>query len=177
MARVTKASKSTKFATPARRPVAKRSAATASAAGTRKPGQSAKTQAPTLRRPTRATTPAARAAAAQPAPKVSKEELRANLGKLAQLVVALRAKSREANKAAKVAAARIAELEAEVTRLEKQAAAAPPPVREPRPAKRQRREIDPGDSVPPGVAVQEAAPLDDEAETALENLEAHLAHE
>jgi hypothetical protein len=29
----------------------------------------------------------------------------------------------------------------------------------------------------PGVAVQEHAPLDEEAETALENLEEHLGHE
>jgi hypothetical protein len=38
----------------------------------------------------------------------------------------------------------------------------------------QRREIDPGDAVPPGVAVEEPAALDLEAETALENLEEHL---
>jgi hypothetical protein len=46
-------------------------------------------------------------------------------------------------------------------------------------AKRQSREIDPGDAVPPGgvtgVAVQEPAPLDEQAETALENLEEHLS--
>ena len=35
-------------------------------------------------------------------------------------------------------------------------------------------EIDPGDAVPEGVAVQEPAPLDEEAETALENLTEHL---
>jgi hypothetical protein len=117
---------------------------------------------------------------ALPAPKVSKDELRAQVEKLEQLVASLRAKSRETNKAAKVAAARIAELEAEVTELEKRAA--PLPVREPRSpkaarAKRKSREIDPGDAVPPGVAVEDPAPLDDEAETALENLEAHLAQE
>jgi hypothetical protein len=39
------------------------------------------------------------------------------------------------------------------------------------------REIDPGDSVPPGVAVEEPAPLDLEAETALANLEERLVDE
>jgi hypothetical protein len=177
MARKTKAGKSTKPVTPARKPVAERSAATVSAVKTRKPKPSAKTKGSTPRIATRTAAPAARAPAVSPAPKLSKEELRANLEKLEQLVTTLRARSREANKAAKVAAARIAELEAQVARLESEAAAVAAPVRKPRPARRQRREIDPGDSVPPGVAVEEAAPLDDEAETALENLEAHLAHE
>ncbi len=113
---------------------------------------------------------------------MSKDELRANVEKLEQLVATLRAKSREANKAAKAAAARIGELEAEVAALEKKAAAAPPRLRETKPtrparSRYQSREIDPGDAVPPGVAVQEPAPLDEEAETALENLETHLDHE
>jgi hypothetical protein len=73
-------------------------------------------------------------------------------------------------------------LETQVEELEKTLAAAPPPVQEPKPAKparakRRSREIDPGDAVPPGVAVEEPAPLDDEAETALENLDSHLSHE
>jgi hypothetical protein len=172
MARDTKPGKSTKSVTPARRPVARRAAAAVSAAATRKPKPSAKTKAPPPRTATRASAPAARAKAAPPAPKAGKEAMRADLEKLERLVASLRAKSRDANKAAKVAAARIAELEAEVARLETEAAAAA--VREPR---RHRHEIDPGDAVPPGVAVEEAAPLDNEAETALENLEAHLAHE
>jgi hypothetical protein len=172
MARDTKPGKSTKSVTPARRAVPKRSAAPVSAAGTRKPKPSAKAKGPAPRTAARATAPAARAKAAPPAPKAGKEEMRADLAKLERLVAALRAKGREANKAAKVTAARIAELEAQVARLEAEAAAAA--VRGPR---RQRHEIDPGDAVPPGVAVEEAAPLDNEAETALENLEAHLAHE
>jgi hypothetical protein len=160
MARATKASKSTK-------------PATARTTG-RKAGRPAKPSATATPRTT------ARAPAVPPAPKVSKDELRAQVEKLEQLVTSLRAKSRETNKAAKVAAARIAELEAQVAELEKNAA--PAPVREPkspRPAraKRKSREIDPGDAVPPGVAVEEPAPLDDEAETALENLETHLAQE
>jgi len=69
-------------------------------------------------------------------------------------------------------------LEAQVAQLEKNAAVTPmtPQAKPTKPAraKRQGREIDPGDAVPPGVAVQEPAPLDEEAETALENLEEHL---
>ena len=88
----------------------------------------------------------------------------------------LRAKNRDANRAAKTAAARIAELEDQVAQLEKRVASAErqsaPSAASPR--KRRSREIDPGDAVPPGVAVQEPAPLDEEAETALENLTEHL---
>jgi hypothetical protein len=84
----------------------------------------------------------------------------------------LRAKNRDANRSAKTAAARIAELEDQVAQLEKRVASAQrqsqPSAASPR--KRRSREIDPGDAVPPGVAVQEPAPLDAEAETALENL-------
>ena len=88
----------------------------------------------------------------------------------------LRAKSREANRAAKTAAARIAELEDQVAQLEQRLASAQPKPPPSAPARRKRRsrEIDPGDAVPEGVAVQEPAPLDEEAETALENLTAHL---
>lgn len=111
---------------------------------------------------------------------VSKNELRGQIEKLEKLVEALRARSREANKAAKAATARITELEAHVAQLEKAAAATP--IVQPKSAKsgrtrRQGPEIDPGDAVPPGVAVQEPAPLDEEAGTALENLEEHLGHE
>jgi len=94
-----------------------------------------------------------------------------------------RTKSREAGRAAKTAAARIAELEDQVARLEKQAAAPSAPAKDgskptaPARGKRQRRDIDPGDAMPPGVAVQEPAPLDEAAETALENLEEHLKAE
>ena len=37
------------------------------------------------------------------------------------------------------------------------------------------REIDPGDAVPPGVAVLEPEPMDEEAEQAKENLEERLS--
>jgi hypothetical protein len=54
--------------------------------------------------------------------------------------------------------ARLSELEARVAQLEKNVAAAPVPVREPKPTKparmrRQGREVNPGEAVPPGVAV------------------------
>jgi len=113
-------------------------------------------------------------AAASPAPKVSKDELRAQVEKLEQLVATLRSKGREANKAAKAATVRISELEAQVARLEQEA---PPStarqpaqqarVEKPARGRRKGREIDLGDAVPPEVAVQEPEPLDEEAETAL----------
>lgn len=134
-----------------------------------------------LPKATKATKAPARAPAATPTPKVSKDELRVQVEKLEQLVVTLRTRSREANKAAKTAFARIPQLEAEVARLGKKAAAASAPAQQPRStkptrAKRQSREIDPGDAVPPVVAVQEPVSLDEEAETARENLEEHLSH-
>jgi hypothetical protein len=73
-------------------------------------------------------------------------------------------------------------LEAQVEQLEKNVAAAPAPVRKPKSTKpvrvkRQGREIDLGDAVPPSAAVQRPTPLNEEAETALENLEEHPGHE
>ncbi|MGI4956940.1 MAG: hypothetical protein ACRYGI_04955 [Janthinobacterium lividum] len=160
----------------------------------RKPGRPAAartvvaSQAPTPRRSpkavaappkaTKTTKAAVQAPAVAPALKVSKDELRAQVGKLEQLVATFRVKSRETSKAAKAAAARISDLEAQVARLEKQAAAAPASPRQAKSSRASRpgREIDPGDAVPPGVAVQEPAPLDEEAVTALEHLEEHLGH-
>src|SRR5271165_1258259 len=155
----------------------------------RKPGRPAAATAKTSAKVTKA--PAAapeRAAAASPAaPKPSKDELRARVEQLEHANATLRTKSREANRAAKMAAARIAELEDQVARLEKSAApprpTAPAPAkRGPKPvapvrSKRQRRGVDPGDAVPPGAAVEEAAPLDEEAATTLENLEENLKAE
>ena len=113
-------------------------------------------------------------------PKLSKDELRAQVEKLERANVNLRAKSREANRQAKITAARIAELEEQVARLEKQlvaqtaTAGGDRAALAPKGRRARHREIDPGDSVPPGVAVEEPAPLDLEAETALANLEEHL---
>lgn len=115
-------------------------------------------------------------------PKLSKDDLRAEVGRLERLVARERAKSRAANKAARAAAARIEELEAQVARLEKRFAAAPasmPQRASAKPARKKRptSDIDPGDAVPPGVAVQEPEALDAEAAAALENLGEHLGHD
>jgi hypothetical protein len=84
----------------------------------------------------KAATPGRRVAAAKPtksvkaaapakkpapvrAPVVSKDELRAQLEKAQTTITTLRTKNREAIRAAKAAAAHIAELEAKVTQLEK----------------------------------------------------------
>jgi len=110
------------------------------------------------------------------APKLSKDELRTRVEVLEKVNATLRAKSRDTNRATKTAAARIAELEDQVAQLEKRLASAQPQAKPAASARRQRRsrEIDPGDAVPEGVAVQNPAPLDEEAETALENLTEHL---
>ncbi len=108
-----------------------------------------------------------------------KRDLHAQIEKLEQTVATYRAKSRESNRAAKVAAARIAELESQVKELQRastvQAESAGAERKADGHGNRRSREIDPGDAVPPAVAVQEPAPLDLEAETALDNLEEHLA--
>ena len=64
-------------------------------------------------------------------------------------------------------AARLAALEARVARLEEQVG---------RLARggRRGRDIDPGDAVPPGVAVLEPEPMDAEAEAALDAIEKHI---
>ena len=201
MARAAKATKTIKSATTGRKPGRPAGIAVEAPAEVTRGASSPKrvvvaSEAPERRKPGRPATKAAvgppskaaraakappRAPAAPPAPKVSKGELRAQVDKLELVVAALRAKSRETNRAAKAAAARIAELEAQVVRLEKKAATPAPTTNQkpqtmkPLRAKRQSREIDPGDAVLPGVAVQEPAPLDEQAETALENLEEHLS--
>jgi hypothetical protein len=117
------------------------------------------------------------------APKLSKDELRAQVDKLERANANLRAKNREASREAKATTARIAELEKQVVRLEKQFVAQTARAGDDRAAlapkgrRARHREIDPGDSVPPGVAVEEPAPLDLETETALANLEEHLGDE
>jgi hypothetical protein len=141
----------------------------------RKPGRPAATPAKTA-----VSGRASASVKATAAPKVSKDELRGQVEKLERANAALRAKGREANRDAKSSAARVAELEGEVARLEKKLASqAKSAQRPPKPrtvvrGKRQSAGIDPGDAVPPGVAVQDPAPLDAEAETARENLEEQL---
>ena len=168
---------------------AKATPAKKSATPGRKPGRPAAATAKTSAKVTKTIAAPERAAAASPAaPKPSKDELRARVEQLEHANATLRTKSREANRAAKMAAARIAELEDQVARLENQAApprppAAPAPAkRGPKPAapvrsKRQRRGVDPGDVVPPGAAVEAPAPSDEEAATTLENPEEHLKAE
>jgi chromosome segregation ATPase len=148
--------------------------ATRKAAGpTPKLGRPAVTAAKTPAKRPKATAAAKpqQAVAAPAAPQLSKDELRTRVETLERANATLRAKNRDANRAAKTAAARIAELEDQVAQLEKRLASAQrksvPSAASPR--KRRSREIDPGDAVPEGVAVQEPAPLDAEAETALEN--------
>src|SRR3954451_11149480 len=128
---------------------------------TRSSGRPTATPAKTLAKPTKTSAIKPVPAVASPAaPKLSKDELRARVEALEGVNAALRVKSREANRAAKTAAARIAELEDQVAQLEKRLASAQrksaPPAASPR--KRRRREVDPGDAVPEGVAVQAPKP-------------------
>lgn len=132
--------------------------------------------------PTRTSTSTTTTTPPPPAPKLSKDELRAQVAKLEGSNATLKAKSREMNRAIKAANSRIADLETEVAELRDQAAAtqaAAKPVKEakpPRAARASRKApIDPGDAVPPGVAVEESQPLDEEARAARDALEEHLS--
>ena len=112
-------------------------------------------------------------------PKPSKGELRAHIEKLEAANAVLKAKSRETNRAAKAANQRIEALEAEVARLQEQTARPAAAAKASKVIRRARqprgREIDPGDAVPPGVAVLEPEPLDAEAEAARDALEDKLS--
>ncbi len=170
-------------------PVAKPTKSTKPVAGKCKPGRPATQapkpapKAPKAAKPTTAAAPTPRrvSAGAAPAPKLSVGELRLLVEKLDRNEATLRAKNREAGRAAKMAAARIAELEQQVAGLEAKAAKQPAPAKPgPKPAsapairsKRRSRGVDPGDAVPPGVAVVESTSLDAEAEATREKLE-HL---
>ena len=96
---------------------------------------------------------------------------------------ALQAKGREASRAAKLAERRIAELEAQVEHLQGEGAKTAAPAVQEEEAKRSRRgrppgrknAIDPGDAVPPGVAVLQPGPMDAEAEAARDALEENLS--
>jgi hypothetical protein len=161
MARATKPTSTRKAAASARKPG--RPTVTAAKTPAKRP------KAPAVAKPTRTVVLPAE-------PKLSKDELRTRVEALERANATLRVKNREANRSAKTAAARIAELEDQVAQLEKRVTSAQPKSKRsaPSPRKRQSREIDPGDAVPEGVAVQEPAPLDPEAETALENLTENL---
>jgi hypothetical protein len=132
----------------------------------------------TKAKPSKVTKASAVAGRASAAPKPSKDELRARVEQLERANRTLRGKSREATRAAKVAAERIAELEAQVAQLEKQAARQAAPSQDSQPAvsaknrrKPQQREIEPEAAVPPDGPVTESA--DPETKVAHDNLEAH----
>ena len=131
--------------------------------------------------PARSPVPAPAAANPARIPPPSKGELRAHIEKLEVANAALKAKSRETNRAAKAANKRIDELEAEVARLQEQAVqpvAAPAAEKAVRRGRQARgRKIDPGDAVPPGVAVLQPEPMDAEAEAARDALEENLSGE
>ena len=172
--------------------IAKLARATKASATTRPRGRppgsknKVKTTAKATAAPTRGTAVPKRTAAVPRPPVVTKDELRAQVEKLERANATLRTKNREAARAFKAATARIETLEAQVAKLERAAIPKEVPARtnattpKPKPARatRGRRPSghrDPGDAVPPGVAVQEPEPMDMEAKTAFENLEEHLS--
>ena len=112
-----------------------------------------------------------------PARALSKDALRTQMEKLERANTALRTKNREANRAAKLSAARMAELEGEVARLQRHLAAMSAQPAALPDSGSPTRDIEPGDAVPPGVAPADPEPADREAEIGRENLEAHLRGE
>jgi hypothetical protein len=201
MARVAKPTKTTKPAVRGRKPGRPASVAAKTPAKVTKPEPSRKRAAivapkSTGRKPQRTAAAAAPAkapakvtkvaaapkrvpVAAAPTLKLSKDELRVQVEKLERANATLRAKSREVNRTAKAATARIAELEEIVARLEQKAAPATPAKVEkatakPSRVKRQSGKGGPDATVPLGVATQEPEPRDDEEETAQESLEEQL---
>ena len=116
-----------------------------------------------------AQTPAAPAAL-----KVSKDELRSKVEKLELTLATFRAKSRDSNRAAKVAAARIAELEEQVAQWENKTAHQAPVVDKPATAaklpkaKRQTGGVKTSREAPSDRASQETGAPDDEAQSDLE---------
>ncbi|MBV8574546.1 MAG: hypothetical protein JOZ58_05820 [Acetobacteraceae bacterium] len=111
---------------------------------------------------------------------MSKDELRAQLAKAERTNATLRTKNRDLKRAANEAAERIAELEGEVSRYERRLARANRAI-EPAPASEEQEkpgaDHDPGDAVPPGVAVQEPAPLSDEDQKVRDRLDEKLSTE
>lgn len=106
--------------------------------------------------------------AAPSAPKPGKGELQAQVEKLERTVATLRS---SLTRAAEGSVARIEELERRMAQLEEAAVTRPAPTtqkskpaRVPR-GKRQSGDADRGDAVPPGVAVSDPSPPDEDAET------------
>ena len=121
---------------------------------------------------------AASASRAAPAPKVSKDDLRAQIEKLERTVASLRAKNRELKRASGADAGRAEELERTVAKLERKLGTGEAEGRAPAPkAPRRRRkaERDPGDAVPPGVAVEDPEPPSEEDRQVLDNMNERLS--
>ena len=149
----------------------KRAATVAPVSTGRKAGRAAAAVVP-AKAPTKATklaaAPKRATVAAAPALKLSKDELRVQVEKLERANATLRVKNREANRTAKTATARIAELEESVARLTKNAASQTPsangePAAKPFRAERQSR----------GIEDQKPAILDEEGEAVLEEQLGH----
>ena len=107
---------------------------------------------------------------------MSKDELRSRIEKLEQANANLRATNRTLKRAAEEAAERITTLERYVRRLERKGA---PQANGSKPGRRRddrqkQPDRDPGDAVPPGVAVQSPEPLSHEDERVLEHLNEEL---
>ncbi len=120
------------------------------------------------------------ASRASAGPKLSKEELRVQVEKLERTVASLRAKNRELKRASGADAGRAEELERTVARLERRLNAQEPQGEAPaRRGGRRRKsaEIDPGDAVPPGVAVEEPEEPSEEDRRVLDHLNETLAPE
>jgi hypothetical protein len=104
------------------------------------------------------------------APKLSREELRAQVEKLEATVATLRGKNREANKAAKALTSRVAELEEQITALDKKGTSAAKPIKEPKVAnplakKVQIRKLMTESAGTPVAVEREPALLEPEAES------------
>jgi hypothetical protein len=133
--------------------------------------------------PVKTARPAASPKRALPAefaiPEAPADEFQDRLERLEKAYATLRTRQQAATRAAKAWEERLAGLEGRMDAVEQRAVRADHaarrtagPASRPR-ATRRPHEIDPGDSVPEGVAVQEPQPLDPQAEAALEQLQ-HL---
>jgi hypothetical protein len=114
---------------------------------------------------------------------VSKDALRAQVAKLGRTNANLRARNKELKQAVEAAAGRIAQLESEINRHEKRATKDAAPARAGRTlgrravGTRERFDRDPGDAVPPGVAVQDPEPAGEEEQKIVEHLTEELCPE
>jgi hypothetical protein len=176
--------------TSAKKPAARQTAKPAAKAATR---QTAKPPAKRAAAPAASRQAASRQAAPKPViSKPSKEDLRLQAEKLERANVTLRKKNRELKRAAGAASERVTELEGEVARLEQRLAKAAAPEASPAASRNARAATgraarqprsrgagqgskrDPGDAVPPGVAVEQPEPLSEAEQTVLDHLNQEL---